>query len=93
MRVDSRLGCGGMEPAYAEGTGLYHRFRRGYEANAEPLDLAHLREQIRLWIVRASVAVVRHHGANERTSRYCRRSRLSRDPRIPPISYSTAWII
>ncbi|MDG0875756.1 hypothetical protein L5D93_26390 [Paenibacillus thiaminolyticus] len=30
--------------------------------------------QIRLSIVRGSVAVVRHHGTNERTSRYCRRS-------------------
>ncbi|MGG4396692.1 hypothetical protein ABEX25_20550 [Paenibacillus thiaminolyticus] len=49
-------------------------FCRGYKANAEPLDLARLREQIHLWFVRGSVAVVRHHGANERTSRYCRRS-------------------
>lgn len=49
-------------------------FCRGYAANAEPLDLERLREQIHLWIVRGSVAVVRHYGANERTSRYCRQS-------------------
>lgn len=49
-------------------------FCRGYAANAEPLDLDRLREQIHLWIIRGSVAVVRHHGANERTSRYCRQS-------------------
>lgn len=49
-------------------------FCRGYAANPEPLDLDRLREQIHLWIVRGSVAVVRHHGVNERTSRYCRQS-------------------
>ncbi|MBG9793773.1 hypothetical protein ABD76_15175 [Paenibacillus dendritiformis] len=49
-------------------------FCRGYEGNAKPLDLVRLREQIHLWLVRGIAAVIRYHGANARTSRYCRRS-------------------